>query len=158
MFHWVLSTFLIIQRLFLLLIEASTFNLSWFFFILISIQSRSFRVRWDKVMFEICQNFTMKNKKDFYAVALAFIFITWNMFKIGWAVSNSNNDQVKTAGKDYVNVKPVWPVCVCVATMLQKTSTIFFWQIVYIYIYIYIHIIFSLYIYIYIYIYEGGKI
>ena len=122
MFHWVLSTFLIIQRLFLLLIEASTFNLSWFFFILISIQSRSFRVRWDKVMFEICQNFTMKNKKDFYAVALAFIFITWNMFKIGWAVSNSNNDQVKTAGKDYVNVKPVWPVCVCVATMLQKAK------------------------------------
>ena len=27
---------------------------------------------------------------------------------------------VKAAGKDDVNVKPVWPVCVCVATMLQK--------------------------------------
>ena len=34
------------------------------------------------------------------------------MFTIGQAVSTSDNDQVKPAGKDYVNVKPVWPVCV----------------------------------------------
>ena len=45
------------------------------------------------------------------------------MFTIGWAFSSSDNDQVKAAGKDYikqvnVNVKPVWPACVCVATML----------------------------------------
>ena len=41
------------------------------------------------------------------------------MFTIGYAVSASENDQVKAAGKDYVNVKPV---CVCVATMLQKNK------------------------------------
>ena len=29
------------------------------------------------------------------------------MFTIGQAVSTSDNDQVKPAGKDYVNVKPV---------------------------------------------------
>ena len=49
----------------------------------------------------------MKNKKDFYSVALASLLITWNMFRIGWAVSTSGNNQVKAAGKDYVNVKPV---------------------------------------------------
>ena len=42
------------------------------------------------------------------------------MFTIGLAVSTSDNDQVKAAGKDCVNVKPVWQVCVCVATILQK--------------------------------------
>ena len=37
-------------------------------------------------------------------------------------IDNSDHvhNWVKAAGKDYVNVKPVWPVCVCVATMLQK--------------------------------------
>ena len=44
------------------------------------------------------------------------------MFTIGMAVSTSDNDQLKVAGRDYVNVKPVWPVCVWVATMLQKTK------------------------------------
>ena len=29
------------------------------------------------------------------------------MFTIGQAVSTSDNDQVKAAGKDYVNMKPV---------------------------------------------------
>ena len=52
------------------------------------------------------------------------------MFKIELALSTSDNDQVKTAGKDYVNVKPVGPVCTCVATVLQKTkSTKFLWEI-----------------------------
>ena len=52
------------------------------------------------------------------------------MLTIGEAVSTSDNDQISVAGKDYVNVKPVWPVCVCVATMLRKTkSTKFVWQI-----------------------------
>ena len=32
-------------------------------------------------------------------------------------------DQVKVGGKDYVYVKEVWAVCVCVATMLQKTKS-----------------------------------
>ena len=41
------------------------------------------------------------------------------MFTIEQAVSTSDNDQVKRAGKDYVNVKPAWPACVCVATMLE---------------------------------------
>ena len=27
---------------------------------------------------------------------------------------------VKPAGKDYGNVKPLWPVCVCVAAMLYQ--------------------------------------
>ena len=43
------------------------------------------------------------------------------MFTVGLIVSTSHNDDnVKAAGKDHENVKPVWPVCVCVATMLQK--------------------------------------
>ena len=58
-------------------------------------------------MFENCQNVTMKNKKEFLLIALASLLITWNMFTIGYAVSTSDNDQVKTVGKDYVNMKPV---------------------------------------------------
>ena len=42
------------------------------------------------------------------------------MSSIGQVVYTSDNDQVKAAWKDYVNVKPVWPVCVFVATMLEK--------------------------------------
>ena len=58
-------------------------------------------------MFETCQNFTMKNKKDFYSAVLASLLITWDIFTIEWAVSTCDNDQVKAAGKYYVNVKPV---------------------------------------------------
>ena len=29
------------------------------------------------------------------------------MVTIGWAVSSNDNDQVRPAGKDHVNVKPV---------------------------------------------------
>ena len=47
------------------------------------------------------------------------------MFAIGLAASASKNGQVKAAGKDFVNVKPVWPVCVCVATILQKHKVFF---------------------------------
>ena len=36
-----------------------------------------------KAMFDTCQNFTMKNEKDLYYVALASLMITWNMFTIG---------------------------------------------------------------------------
>ena len=60
-----------------------------------------------KAMFETCQNFTMKNEKGFYYVALASLLITWIMPTIEQAVSTSDNDQVKPAGKDYFNVKPV---------------------------------------------------
>ena len=67
-------------------------------------------------MFETCQNFTMNNKKGF---AYASLLITWILFIIGYAISTSDNDQVKPAGKDYMNVKPVWLVYVCIATMLQ---------------------------------------
>ena len=42
------------------------------------------------------------------------------MFIIGQAVSTSDNHHVKASVKDYVNVKPVWPVCAYVATMLQN--------------------------------------
>ena len=46
------------------------------------------------------------------------------MLKIESTVSTaSGNDQVKAGGKDYVYVKEVWAVCVCVATMLQKTKS-----------------------------------
>ena len=68
------------------------------------------------------------------------------MFTIGLAVSASHNDQVKPAGNDYVNVKPVWPVCVCVATMLQKRKNTKFIYITYIFINIYK--IYAVYIYI----------
>ena len=44
------------------------------------------------------------------------------MFTIGMAVSTSDNDLLKVVERDYVNVKPVWPVCVWVLTMLQKTK------------------------------------
>ena len=51
------------------------------------------------------------------------------MFTIGYTVPTNDNDEVKATGKDYVNVKPVWPVCVCVAIMLQKTkNTKFVWK------------------------------
>ena len=46
----------------------------------------------------------MKNKKDFYLVALASLLITWIMLTIREAVSTSDNDQVRTAGKYYVNM------------------------------------------------------
>ena len=59
-------------------------------------------------MFQTCQNFTKKNKKDFYEVAPASSLITWNIFTIRLAVSTSDNDQVKAAGKNYVKImKPV---------------------------------------------------
>ena len=41
------------------------------------------------------------------------------MFTIGQAVSTGDNDQVKLAEKDYVNMNPVWPQNVYVATMLE---------------------------------------
>ena len=57
------------------------------------------------------------------------------MFTIGQEFSTSENDQVKPAGKDYVNVKPVWPVCMyCDNVTINKKHK------VYIYIYIYIYI------------------
>ena len=34
------------------------------------------------------------------------------MFRIGYAVSTIDNHQGKPAGKDYVNVIPVWLMCV----------------------------------------------
>ena len=75
------------------------------------------------------------------------------MFTIGEAVSTSDNDQEKPAGKDYVNVKPVWPVCVCVAPTLQQTrKTNYIYQYIYIYIYTYIYQYMYIYIYIYLYI------
>ena len=53
----------------LLLIEASTLNLSRIFLIwlvfYLSIYHTNFSVRCNKIVFETCQNFTMKNKKGF---------------------------------------------------------------------------------------------
>ena len=45
----------------------------------------------------------------------------------------------KAAGKDYVNVKPVRPVCVYVATMLQKKKKHKFYVYIYIQFYIYVY-------------------
>ena len=39
-----------------------------------------------------------------------------------YAVSISDNFQVKAAGKAYANVKSVWPVCLYVAAMSQKNK------------------------------------
>ena len=61
-----------------------------------------------KAMFDTCQNFTMKNEKDFYYVALASLMITWIMFTIGQAALTIDSDQVKPAGKGFLNVKPSW--------------------------------------------------
>ena len=72
-----------------------------------------------KVMFDTCQNFIMKNKKDVYKVSIASLLITWILLTSRWTASTVDNDQVKAVGKDYANAKPVRPVCVCVATMLQ---------------------------------------
>ena len=47
------------------------------------------------------------------------------MFTIGLALSISDNDQVEAAGKDYMNVKPVWPVCVCVAANIKLHNRIY---------------------------------
>ena len=41
------------------------------------------------------------------------------MFTFGQTVSTSDDNQVKPAGKEYMNVKPVQTTCVCVATMLE---------------------------------------
>ena len=49
-------------------------------------------------MFEICHNFTMKNKEGFYEVALASLLMTWYIFKIEQAVFTSDNDLVTVAG------------------------------------------------------------
>ena len=48
-----------------------------------------------------------------------------------------------------MNVKPVWPVCVCVATMLQKIKHTKLYKYIYnMYIYIYVYIyIYIIYIY-----------
>ena len=61
-------------------------------------------------MFETCQTVTMKNKKEFLLSCSGFFtdkLITCNMVTTGLTVSTSDNDQVKAAGKDYVNLKPV---------------------------------------------------
>ena len=44
------------------------------------------------------------------------------MFKIWEVIATNDNDKVKTGGKDYVNVKPVWRLCACVATIFTKNE------------------------------------
>ena len=46
------------------------------------------------------------------------------MFTSRYAVSISDNFQVKAAGKAYANVKSVWPVCLYVAAMSQKNKKV----------------------------------
>ena len=79
-------------------------------------------------LFETCWNFTLKNKKMLLLSCSGFFIDNLKYNQIN--ISTNDNDQVKAVGKDYMNVKPLWPVCVCVATMLQKTkSTKFAWEI-----------------------------
>ena len=59
-----------------------------------------------KYCFKAIRASRLITKKSFYLVALAYLLINWIMFPIGSAVSTSDNDQVKAAGKDYMNVKP----------------------------------------------------
>ena len=56
-------------------------------------------------MFQTCQHFTMKNKKGFKLLYL--LYDNLDHVRNGLAISTGDNDQVKPAGKDYVNVKPV---------------------------------------------------
>ena len=59
-----------------------------------------------KVMFETCQNFTMKNKK--LLLSFSGIFIDNLDHVHNWVGCFTNdNHQVKAVGKDYENVKPV---------------------------------------------------
>ena len=51
---------------------------------------------------------------------MASFLITWNMFTIGQAVSASDNDQIKAAGRILCECETS-VTSVCVATMLQKT-------------------------------------
>ena len=62
---------------------------------------------------------------------MASLLITWIIFTIGFAVSTSDNDQVKRAGIGYFNVKPAWPLCVVLRQCFNKQNT----QSSYIYIY-----------------------
>ena len=50
-------------------------------------------------MFKTCHNFISKNKKGLYEVAMVSLLIIWNIFTVGQAVSTSDNDKVKAAGR-----------------------------------------------------------
>ena len=85
-FHLILNTSLIIQLYFLILLilslsmEAATLNLPKIFLIWLAfylrIFSRNFLFRRNKVMFETCQNFTMRNQNGFHKVVLTSLLLT----------------------------------------------------------------------------------
>ena len=47
------------------------------------------------------------------------------MFTTEYAVSISDNNQVKAVWKDYVNVKPVWPLYVLWQSYKEKTKILY---------------------------------
>ena len=57
------------------------------------------------------------------------------MFRIRYAVSAIDNHQGKPAGKDYVNVIPVWPMCVYIYIIynidLKLDNRIYLYTIIY---------------------------
>ena len=71
-------------------------------------------------MFETCQDFTMKNNKKGFFIDNLEHFLNWVgcFYEEQWS-----SDLVRVAGKDYVNVKSLWPVCAGVGIILQKTKT-----------------------------------
>ena len=85
-FYLILNTSLIIQLYFLILLilslsmEAATLNLPKIFLIWLAfylrIFSRNFLFRRNKVMFETCQNFTMRNQNGFHKVVLTSLLLT----------------------------------------------------------------------------------
>ena len=60
------------------------------------------------------------------------------MFTFGQAVSTSDDNQVKPAGKEYMNVKPVQTTCMCCDNVRINKKTQFIYIYIYVYIYIYI--------------------
>ena len=62
------------------------------------------------------ENLLKKDSKTSVFLLILLSFLE-QLFFIKHFLSISDNDQVKPAGEDYVNVKPVWPACVCDATM-----------------------------------------
>ena len=71
------------------------------------------------------------------------------MFTFGQAVSTSDDNQVKPAGKEYMNVKPVQTTCMCCDNVRINKKTQFICIYIYVYIYIYTYLNTHTYIHMY---------
>ena len=101
-------------------------NTNVFLLILLNLQEQLFfieHLRWlvFKVIFETVRTSPSRTKK---ALSKLLWLLYWQFgpfSQLGrlFLLVTMDNDQVKSARKHYVNVKPVWPACVCIATMLE---------------------------------------